>query len=313
MIEMRMKREFQRNSWHNIVKHRAYFVLLLPLLLYFLIFRYVPMYGVVIAFQDYKLSKGILGSTWVGLDNFRELFGTYKFHTVMRNTLLISLYKLLIGFPAPIIFTLLLNEIRINAYKRVVQTISYLPHFISWVVLSGIFYDILSPTTGALNCVLQFFGMKSIYFMAEPALFRGVLVVTSIWAEIGWSSIIYLSAIASVDVEQYEAAELEGANRYQCMRYITFPSILPVVSITFILAMGNLLDAGFDQVYNMMNDLLISTGDILDTYVYRMGLKDLRYSFSAAVGLFKNVIGLMGVLITNLVVRRLSDDGNALW
>ena len=292
----------------EIRKHGAYYVLLLPMIAYFIIWHYIPMYGVTIAFKDYRINDGILGSPWVGLDNFRDLFGAYAFQKVMRNTLLISLYRLVFGFPAPVLFALFLNEIRLGAFKRTVQTISYLPHFISWVVLGSIVTDLLSPSTGVVNTLLGLLGAEPVYFMIQRSMFRSILVATDIWAGVGWSSIIYLSALTSVNVELYEAAYMEGANRLQGMRYITLPAILPVVSIVFILGMGGIMNAGFDQVYNMYNERVYEVADILDTYVYRLGLKEMKYSFASAVGLFKNVVGLMALLLTNFVVRRVGDS-----
>lgn len=302
----------EKSGWMEYRKHAAYYVLLLPLLAYFAVFCYGPMYGVIISFEDYKLAKGILGSPWVGLKHFRDLFSSYSFWNVLNNTLKLSAMRIFIGFPIPIIFALFLNEIRFLKFKKVVQTVSYLPHFISWVILAGLFKDLLA-SKGAVNSIITALGGSPIYFLTDPALFRGLILVTGIWQSVGWSSIIYLSAIASVDEEQYEAAYIEGSTRAQNMWYITLPSILPVVSTMFILQMGGWLNGNFDQIYNLMNPVTQKVGDILDTYVYRLGLKDLRYSFSSAVGLFKNVVGLICVLITNYIVRRMSDDKNVLW
>ncbi len=296
------------------MRHYApYYVLLLPMVAYFLIFCYGPMYGMIIAFKDYKLLNGIWGSEWVGLEHFSSLIKSFSFGKVLRNTLIISAMRIFFAFPIPIIFALFLNEIRSLPFKKTVQTISYLPHFISWVILASIFKDMLSPSRGVVNILVRLFGGMPIDFLTEPSMFRWILLITGVWQSVGWSSIIYISAIASIDVEQYEAAYIEGSNRLQNMWYITLPSILPIISILFILSMGGVLNGNFDQVYNLVNPLTLGVGDILDTYVYRMGLQDMRYSFSAAVGLFKNVIGLICVLLTNAIVRKLSDQKNILW
>lgn len=282
----------------------------------FLIFSYAPMYGIIIAFKDYKIKLGIMGSPWTSMNGFKhfyDLFHSYSFTRVLKNTVTLSLLQTLFSFPAPIIFALFLNEIRFVRFKKTVQTISYLPHFISWVILASIFIDFLSPSRGVINAIIKALGGTAIDFMTEPSWFRPIIIITGIWQGIGWNSIIYLSAISSVNVEQYEAAYIEGSTRFQNMRYITLPSIMPVVSILFIMKMAYILGGSFDQIYNMMNPLTVEVGDIIDTYVYRIGLKEFRYSFSTAVGLFKNVVGLIFVLITNTVVKHLSDEQNALW
>lgn len=306
--------ELNKKSLPQRLKQYApYYVLLLPTVLCILIFNYAPMYGILAAFKDYKIRLGIFRSPWVGFAHFEDLFTSYSFLRVLKNTLIFSFLRIFVCFPLPIIFALLLNEVRCLPFKKTVQTISYLPHFISWVILGSMFIDLLSPSKGVINEIIVAFGGKSIDFMTEPSMFRAIIIITGVWQSIGWNSIIYMSAISSVDVQQYEAAYLEGSNRFQNMWYITLPSILPVVCIQFILSMASILSGSFDQIYNMMNSLTLSVGDIIDTYVYRMGLKDFRYSFSTAVGLFKNVVGLILVIFTNAVVKRLSDEHNALW
>lgn len=306
----------QKPLAQRVKKHIPYYVLLLPMMACFLIFSYAPMYGIIIAFKDYKIKLGIMGSPWTSMNGFKhfyDLFHSYSFTRVLKNTVTLSLLQTLFSFPAPIIFALFLNEIRFVRFKKTVQTISYLPHFISWVILASIFIDFLSPSRGVINAIIKALGGTAIDFMTEPSWFRPIIIITGIWQGIGWNSIIYLSAISSVNVEQYEAAYIEGSTRFQNMRYITLPSIMPVVSILFIMKMAYILGGSFDQIYNMMNPLTVEVGDIIDTYVYRIGLKEFRYSFSTAVGLFKNVVGLIFVLITNTVVKHLSDEQNALW
>ena len=229
----------------------------------------------------------------------------------MLNTLTISALKLLFGFPSPIILALMLNEVRHGGYKKAVQTVSYLPHFLSWVVLAGMFQQLLSPNNGAVNAVLQkYFGFKNaIYFLGDNRYFRGTLIVTDIWKNVGWSSILYLATIAGIDPALYEAATVDGASRFQCTRYITLPSLAPTIVVMLILNVGSIMDAGFDQVFNLYNPAVYQTGDIIDTYVYRYGLGDMKYSLATAVGLFKNIIAFVLVLTTNLIAKRISGSG----
>lgn len=294
-------------------KHRYYYLVLLPVLLYFILFHYMPMYGVTLAFKQFNMRMGILKSPWVGFDYFIRLFDSKKFWEVSINTLIISSLKLVFNFPAPIILAVLINEIGNVRFKKFVQTVSYLPHFLSWVVLSGIIIELLSPSRGAVNYILTLFGGEPVYFLTQPSMFRQIIVITAMWQTVGWGTIIYLAAISGIDLNQYEAAYIDGANRFQIIRRIIMPSILPVISIVFILNLGGILNAGFDQIFNLYNPMVYKTGDIIDTYVYRVGLVDMEYSFSTAVNLFKNVIGMVLVLITNFIVKRIGDGENALW
>lgn len=301
-------------QWKKVYKHRWTYLLALPSILIFLFFHYFPLYGVQLAFKDFIVRRGITGSPWVGLKHFEVLMGSAIFYRALVNTLVISLYKLLMGFPATVIFALMLNEITANKYKRVAQTISYMPHFVSWVVLGGIIKELLSPSRGIFNYLLSLFGAEPVHFLAEPACFRSILVITGMWKEIGWGSIIYLAAIAGINVELYEAAAIDGASRLRTVWHIILPALMPVMSIQFILQLGGILNAGFDQVFNLYNSLVYATGDILDTYVYRIGLQDkLQYSLSTAVGLFKNCVGLVLIVLTNSIVRRLGEGENRLW
>jgi putative aldouronate transport system permease protein len=295
----------------RIVKMRWYYLFLLPAMVVMVLFHYKPMYGIVIAFKDYQILDGILGSPWVGLAHFRRLFDSALFYRVLANTAIISCLRIVFGFPAPILLALLLNEVKSFRYKRVVQTISYLPHFISWVVLGGIIKEVLSPSRGAVNYIISLLGGKPIYFLAEPSWFRTVLIATGVWQGVGWGSIVYLAAISSIDVQQYEAAHIDGATRLQQARLITLPSIMPVVTVLFLLSLSSILNAGFDQVFNLYNSMVMSVGDIIDTYVYRVGLLGFEYSFATAVGLFKNVIGFVLVVTVNAITGRFSEYG--LW
>ena len=295
----------------QVYKNRYYYLLLIPAIVYFILFHYKPMYGVLIAFKDYRMMDGILGSPWAGLHYFERLFGSPLFYRVFRNTVIISLLRILFAFPAPIVLALLLNEIYHVRYKKIVQTISYLPHFISWVVIGGMLREILSPSYGAVNYVLGLFGIDAIYFLATPEYFRAILVGSGIWQEIGWGSIVYLAAISSIDVQQYEAAYVDGANRFQQAAYITIPGIAAVIVILFLLSLSNIMNAGFEQVFNLYNPQVYAVADIIDTYVYRVGVLSAEFSFGAAVGLFKNVIGLVLLLLVNALARRFSE--HALW
>ena len=294
-------------------KHAALCVMLLPVIAYFIIFRYIPMGGLMIAFKNYKLGLGILKSPWNGTANFKQAFSTVTFRRAFGNTLYISLYKLGFGFPMPIILAVFLNEIRHMRFKRTVQTISYLPHFLSWIIVAGIFRNILSPNTGMVNYVLvNWFGLaKPIYFLGTNNTFRSTLVVTEIWKGVGWGSILYLATISSIDPALYESAMCDGATRFQRILYITLPHLAPTITILLILNIGGILDAGFDQIFNMYNSAVYATGDIIDTYVYRYGLGEMKYAFGTAVGLFKNAIGFMLVIGTNTLAKRISEFG--LW
>ncbi|WP_105614779.1 ABC transporter permease [Vallitalea okinawensis] len=302
----------QNNSLtKSLKKHYVHILMLLPGLIVVLLFCYGPMYGVLIAFKDYKMTKGILGSDWVGLKYFMQMFKRPQFINVLWNTIIISFSKLLFGFPVPVIFALLLNEIKGMKFKKVIQTVSYLPHFVSWVVLGGIFINLLS-LTGPVNEIRQLIGLEPIIYMAREEHFRSILIITSIWKSFGWGSIIYFAALSGVDPSLYEAATIDGANRFQKAWYISIPCISSVVIIMLILNMGNILNAGFDQVFNMYNPSVYSVSDIIDTYVYRVGLEKMQYSFSTAVNLFKSIIALGMVLTVNRIAKFV-DEEHTLW
>ena len=280
----------------------------IPVILYFVIFCYVPMYGVIISFQDYYPRLGITGSEWVGFKHFEKLFTGRYFFPVLRNTLIISIGKLLFGFPAPIILCLLLNEVRSLKFKKVVQTISYLPHFISWVVLASIVQTILSPSSGVVNYIIQLLGGEPIFFMGSSDWFRKVIVGSSIWRDTGWQTVVFMAAILSIDPQLYEAADLDGAGRFQKMIYVTLPCIAPTIIIMFIMATGNVIQDDFDQIYNMLNAKVMDVGDVIGTYTYRMGIEKMNFSYATAVGLFKNVVSLILVTFTNAFSRKLSGS-----
>lgn len=304
----------RRMAWSGAwFKHRALIVMFLPGLLYFLLFKYVPMAGIIVAFKDYNFMEGIAGSRWVGLHHFERLIVDPMFTRVLRNTLLISFYRLLFEFPAPVVFALLLNECRLAVWKRFVQTVSYLPHFISWVVIAGILNVFFSPSYGIVNWIITGFGEKPIFFMASQDWFVPILIISNIWKEVGWGTIVYLAALSGVDASLYEAAEMDGAGKMRQTWHITLPSIAPVIAIMLILRVGHILDAGFDQVFNLYSPTVYEVGDILDTFVYRLSMIDMDYSFATAVGFFKSFVGLVMIVAVNGVIRKLTDGEQGVW
>ncbi|MBP1990434.1 ABC transporter permease [Paenibacillus eucommiae] len=285
-----------------------YLMLLLPVV-HLAVFHYAPMYGVLIAFKDYRPGLGIWASPWNNFEHFRSMLNDFVFLRALRNTFVISLLRLVFGFTMPILFALLLNELRTRFFKRTVQSISYLPHFLSWVIVASMVVEIVSPQRGVVNYVITLSGGEPINFLSSKLFFLPLLLITDVWKEIGWASIIYLASIASISPELYEAAESDGANRFQKMIYITIPSLLPVITILFLLRLGNILSGGFDQILNLYNPLVYEVADIIDTYVYRVGLLEVRFDYSAAVGLFKNVVGVILLVTVNQLVRKHSDYG----
>jgi putative aldouronate transport system permease protein len=297
-----------------LIKRYRYVYLLMSIgLLYFLIFKYVPMGGIVIAFKNYKPWKGILESPWVGFFHFRRFFQSVYFVRLVRNTLMINLGKLLIGFPFPIIFALLLNELKISGLKKSIQTVTYLPHFLSWVVVGGLFLTMLSPSQGIINSIIAGMGFEKIHFMMEPAWFKPIIIITSIWKGFGWGSIVYLAAISGIDPQLYESSRMDGANRFQDAWHITLPQLTPIIVILLVLNLGKILNDDFQQILFFLQDnpALYEAGDVIETYVYRVGITGAEYSTAAAVGLFKNVIGLIMVLLVNKAAKKLGQE--ALW
>ena len=292
----------------HINRDKYLYLMIIPGLLFFIIFKYVPMYGITIAFKDYRISRGVFGSAWVGWKHFAKFFSSPDFSRVMINTIILSLYKLMIGFPIPILFAILLNELHNIAFKRTVQTIAYLPHFISWVVIGNLVLMLLSPKTGLVSAMINSLTGIRLNLLMDPRYFRGVLVVSDIWKEMGWSAIVYLAALAGVDPTLYEAADIDGASRGRKMWSITLPSIVNVIVIMLILRVGRILDAGFEQVLIMANPLVNSVAEIIDTYVYKVGLLQAEYSYSTAVNLFKSLVGLIMVLMVNSLAKKWEAD-----
>lgn len=291
-------------------KHRQYYLIFLPVFLFFLIFKYGPMYGVIISFKDYNPNLGIIGSPWCDpwYQNILLAFQSDLFLRSLKNTLIISFLKVFVAFPIPILFAILVDETPNRRLKKAVQTVSYLPYFISWVVVSGILRNMLSTNGGAINTIIQMFGGAPVNFFGNKNLFRGLLFFSYIWKTVGYNSVVYLAAITGIDQEQYEAARLDGAGRFQMIWNITIPSIMPVVTVMLILNMGSVLSAGFDQIFNMYSEPVYEVADIIDTYVYRVGMIKQQYSYSAAVGLFQNLVGMFLVIGSNLIVRRIDKD-----
>lgn len=288
-----------------IRKNLDLYLLMVPGLVFLLIFKYTPMYGVLIAFQEFNVFKGIGGSPWVGLSHFNKLFHSDDFYLVLRNTLLISVYKIVFLFPVPIFIAVVLNEVKKMLFKRTIQTIIYLPHFLSWVIIGGLFVNILSPSGGVVNQVIQAFGGEPVAFMMDNHWFRSVLVLSAGWKEVGWSAIIYIAAISGIDQEMYEAALIDGAGRIKQIIHITIPSILSTIVLMLILRLGSVLDAGLEQVLVMYNPAVYETSDIIGTFVYRTGLGKMDYSFSTAVGLFNSIVGLILVMSGNYFSKKL--------
>lgn len=299
-------------SWVRNLKRDKYLLLLfLPCLLYYLIFKYAPIFGIIIAFKDYNLYRGILESKWVGFKWFELFIQSPDFFSVLKNTFLLGFYKLLFGFPAPIILALLINEVRHSFFKRFVQTVSYLPHFISNVIVTGIVTMFLSPRIGMVNNLLDFLGLERINFMVESSWFRTIYVSSDIWQHLGWGTIIYLAALSAIDPQQYEAARIDGANRWKQTLHITLPGIAPAIIVILILDIGKILEIGFEKVYLLATPVVYSTADIISTYVYRVGLAEGRYSYATAIDVFTGVISFIFILSANWISRRIS--GNSLW
>ena len=296
-----------RNAARDIKMNKLLYLLIIPPLIYLIVFHYVPMYGLVMSFQDFSFRKGYFGSDWVGLKHFQWLIENAAFMNAFFNTIQINFLRIVVGFPAPIILALIINEVRLKAYKRAVQTLSYLPYFISWVVLAGIFNDLLSRDYGAVNSFMASIGLPRIDFLLDSSVFPLTLVVTEIWRTVGWASIIYLATIATISPTLYEAAQVDGASRLQRVLYITLPALRPTMVIILLLNIGNVLRVGFDQVFNLYNPLVYETGDIIQTYIVRSFAISPEFSRLAAAGFMQSFLGFAMLLAANEIVRRLRD------
>ncbi|MCL6458009.1 MAG: ABC transporter permease subunit [Gorillibacterium sp.] len=301
-------RQLKREMW----RYRKLYILLSFGVLFFAIFAYGPMYGIQLAFKHYSIAKGISGSPWVGFDNFQILFGRQEFWNALKNTLIISFLRIVFSFPIPIILAIVLNELASSKLRKGLQIIFTLPHFLSWVTISGIMINLLS-TDGMLNSLITMLGGQPIGFLTDGNIFRGLLIFTGIWKEAGWSSIIYMAAILSIDPALYESATIDGANRFQRIRHITWPGIRSTAAIMLIISAGNVINGNFDQIFNMYNPTVLHTADIIDTYIYRISFQQAAdYGLSTAVGLFKGIINCVLLLFANFIVGRLDKDSRML-
>lgn len=300
----------KKTKLKKLLNNYQLYLFLLPALIYFIVFHYFPMYGVIIAFKDFIATKGIMGSPWVGFKHFERFFDSFQFWRLIKNTLGLSVLQLVIGFPLPIIFALMMNQIRHEKYKRFVQTVVYAPHFISVVVLSGMIYVFFS-NNGLINNFIMMFGGESISFMAKPEWFKPLYIGSGVWQETGWAAIIYLAALAGVSPELHEAAVMDGANKWQRILHVDIPTIMPTAVILLILNVGNIMNIGFEKAYLLQTPLNLPSAEIIPTYVYKMGLQQAQYSFAAAVGLFNAIINLVLLVAVNKFAKKLSGQG--LW
>ncbi len=303
-------KDFKKKLRADWVRNRSLYVLVLPVVMFYILFNYKPIYGAIIAFQDYVPRLGISGSEWVGLANFKRFFSDIYFGRLMKNTLLLSVYDILFGFPAPIILALLLNEIHNKFFKNVTQTITYLPHFISMIVVCGMLTD-FSLSTGLFNDIIEFFGGERHPLLQDPKLYRTIYIASGIWQQVGWGTIIYLSALAGVDSQLYEAAEIDGATKWKQTLHVTLPGIAPTIITMFILKIGKLMSMGYEKTILLYNPSTFETADIISSYVYRIGLLEQDWSYSTAIGLFNSVINFVLLILANKLSKKFSET--SLW
>jgi len=285
------------------------YLLLAPSIVLLFVFHYIPLYGILIAFKDFSPYKGIFGSPWVGLKHVNYFLHDEAFWKVMKNTLILNFYDLIFGFTAPIVFAILANEIYHKTFKKIVQTISYLPHFLSWVVVSGVFYQMLSPETGMVNDLLGLFGVKPIFFMTEPSLFRGIAVFADIWKNVGWSAILYFAVIAGIDTSLYEAAMIDGASRIRQIWHITLPAMLPMIVLLLLLRLSTIFTVGFDRIFTLQNPLVLDVSDVTSTYIYRLGLEKAQYSLTTAIGVVQSTLGFILLVTANRLSKKVVGMG----
>lgn len=294
----------------DLWKNWQVYLMILPVVLFYLIFCYKPMYGIIIAFKDFNPIKGVMKSDWIGLRNFKDFFGSYYFGRILKNTLVISYATIIFGFPAPIIFALLLNEIKNNKFKKITQTISYMPHFISIVVVASLVH-LFTSDKGAVTAVLSLFGMERISLLSKSQYFVPIYVISEIWQGLGWGAIIYLAALAGIDQELYEAAKIDGANRWKQMIHVTLPGISQTIVIMLLLRMASVMNVGYEKIILLYNQGIYDTADVISTFVYRKGLLEYQWSYSTAVGLFNSVINFLTVVLFNKLSRRMTET--SLW
>lgn len=301
----------RRKKMRRILNNYELYLFILPTVIYFLIFHYAPIYGVQLAFKDFVATKGIWGSPWVGFKHFEMFFSSHYFWEIIGNTIGISLYALIAGFPIPIIFALMLNEISSKRYKKLVQTVAYAPHFISTVVMVGMLYIFLHPVYGIVNTLIKFLGFEPVDFINKPEYFKSLYVWSGIWQSTGWNSVIYFAVLSNIDPEQHEAAIIDGASRLQRIWYINIPVLIPTAIILLILNMGRIMSVGFEKVYLMQTPLNINASEVISTYVYKIGLQGARFSFTTAIGLFDSVINFLLLITVNKLAKKLSST--SLW
>jgi putative aldouronate transport system permease protein len=294
-----------------VKKNNALYIMLIPVFIYFITFKYVPLLGSIIAFKDYNIFDGFIKSEWVGFQWFELMYTNPQYARLIKNTLLISLYQILFSFPAPIILACLLNEVRHMVFKRSVQTVLYLPHFLSWTLVYGLAYMMLSEQSGLINEMFKGLGLPTFDFLQSPSAFRSVVVSAGMWKEMGWSTIIFLAALSGISPSLYEAAKIDGAGRWKQFQYVTFPGLLPAITILLLLKIGNVMDVGFEQVYIFLSPITYEVGEILDTYAYRLGIMNGQFSMTTAIGLFKSVIGFVLLVSANQISR--STTGESLY
>jgi putative aldouronate transport system permease protein len=299
-----------RKGWFfTFWRYRFLYLMLLLPIVYYAVFSFYPLAGNVVAFKKLDLSKGIWASPWYGIGHFKAIFADPNFQRALRNTLSIGMLRLLINFPAPILVALMINELRVQAYKRTIQTIFYIPYFLSWVIYGAILYIVLSPATGMVNSLIAMLGGQRINFFQRPEWFQPIVIISSILKDSGWAAIIYLATISTIDPPLYEAAAMDGANRWQQMRHVTLPGLSLTIITLFIIQVGYFLDVGFDQIFVLQNNVVLSTADIIGTYIYRTGIQRARFDFSTAAGLFNSVVGMTMVLIADRLAKKMDSPG----
>ena len=304
------KKAFRARAWKQVRKNKMVYLMVLPVIIYYILFHYKPMYGIIIAFQNYAPRKGVMGSDWVGLQHFKDFFGGYYFWRLLRNTLKLSFATLLIGFPVPIILALLINELRSKRFSKAVQTITYMPHFVSMVVLCSMIRQFVG-SGGFITGFFTNFGYDGLNMLSKGSLWIPIYVISNIWQGAGWGSIVYLAALTGIDSELYDAARVDGANRWKQTVHVTFPSILPTIIIMLIMRVGQIMGVGYEKTILLYNDGILEVSDIISTYVYRMGLISREFSFSTAVGLFNSVVNFLLVIIANQISKKTTET--SLW
>lgn len=315
MLQTKTKNIKAKNNMMKVLvsdlkRNKYIYVMLIPALIYYFIFHYWPMYGLTMAFKNFRPGLGIFGSPWVGLEHFKDFFSSYYFWRILKNTLMLSVTSLVFGFPAPILLALLFNELKNGIFKKIVQTISYLPHFVSILVICGMIIDFTS-TKGLFNNISVMFGGERVNLLSQPQFFRPIYVISGIWQGIGWGTIIYLAALSGIDTEQYEAASIDGCSKLKQVFYITLPGIMPTIIIMLILAIGNLMNVGFEKVLLLYNPNTYETADVISTFVYRKGIQELSYSYGSAVGLFNSIINFTLLVSANYFSKKSSES--SLW